>query len=107
MSVIIKRRRPTVNPGQVANDAAHRAPTVWAHTRAMQYWNSMNTYDYETFKQMQRTAPRNHTWIACWPDSVAHMLNALHPEIFNDTTGKAMEKFLATDEGKPYRVRRS
>lgn len=99
--VIISRRSEVLGGGD--ERAAPYAPRLWAHRRAMLTIRRSNFLDQEEFRKL---APRhawtkNMRWIASFPDSVAGYLNR-NTDIFSDTTGRSMERFLKTEEGAPY-----
>ncbi len=72
----------------------------------MQWFQSLGALDFDTARAACRTGPESWDWIATWPFSVAAAINALHPEVFNDRTGKTMQRFLETAEGAWFRVKR-
>ena len=79
-------------------DAIYRAPNVWAHARTMKMFQKMNVMDQTTFQMLTQTFGQQSwdsmRWIGSLPLSVAAVLNHDHPEVFQDTTGRTMEKFL-------------
>ena len=61
-----------------------------------------NFLDQEEYKRLTNQGfTRNMRWIASWPDSVAGFLNR-NTDIFSDTTGRSMLRFLNSEEGAPY-----
>jgi hypothetical protein len=81
------------------------APNAWAHRRAMLYMNKLNALDLAEAQPFLRTGPKNMRWIASWPLGVASALVNVHPDLFNDVTGKTMVSFLSTEAGLPFKVK--
>lgn len=82
---------------EAAADAIYHAPSVWAHARAMQWWQRMNAVDMGTFKTMaasMKNGTKGMRWIGSVPLSVATIINEQNPDVYNDTTGQTMLKFL-------------
>lgn len=103
--ILVGKRKTLETIGEAAEEAALRSPALWAHRRAMKWFQRMNAIDAETARMMLGTIqPGAWHWISSIPQGVAAVINRDHPEIFNDSTGKAMQKFLASDAGAPYRV---
>ena len=79
--------------------AIYRAPNVWAHARAMRMFQKMNILDKTTFQMLTQTFGTKQweslRWIGSMPLPVATILNHDHPEVFLDTSGRTMEKFLS------------
>lgn len=89
---------------EAATEGALLAPFASRHRDMMWWWGSMGFLDQESFKAMLRTAPKGYEWMASFPDSVAAAIYKTYPEVFDDTTGKTMRKFLGSEAGRPYRV---
>lgn len=102
--MIIMNRSTNFDVMQGCNDAIQTAPNVWAHSRAMKWMHSLNAYDREVGFKMLHAGYASYEWIATWPQAVAAAINRFHPEVFNDTTGAAMKRFLQTDAGVYYKV---
>ncbi|MHA2264712.1 MAG: hypothetical protein ACXAEN_20145 [Candidatus Thorarchaeota archaeon] len=103
--MIIMDRSKTPDILEHCNRAIETAPNVWAHARAMKWFHRMNTHDWEIGQKLLRSAPPGaYHWIASWPWSVAHAVNQWYPEVFNDTSGKTMIRFLNTAGGAYYKV---
>lgn len=100
--VIISKRSPSSL--EWANAAAEYAPNVWAHRRAMLWWSKLSAVDQDTVHRMVAMHPKGWKFIASWPEAIAGAINALHPEVFNDHTGKSMLRFLESEAGAPYRT---
>lgn len=100
--VIISRRSSALGGGD--ERAAPYAPRLWAHRRAMLTLRRSNFLDQQEFRKMASDGlTKNMRWIASFPDSVAGYLNR-NTDIFTDTTGRSMTRFLNTEEGAPYRT---
>jgi hypothetical protein len=95
--IVMGVRRPMIE--DVCEEAALHVPKVWAHRRAMLQFHKMGALDQESFRMMTQTMGagwKNLKWVSCIPTSVAAVLNhASKGELFNDTTGKTMLRFLA------------
>lgn len=104
MPVIIGQRRTEFE--DAASKAELWAPHLWAHRRAMLWWQKMGALDAETAKGLLNPMRRMKSWewIASYPMAVATVLSQTRPEIFFDRTGKAALEFLRSDEGRPYVV---
>lgn len=103
--MIIINKTSNVNVLEWANLAVERSPQSWAHRKSMLYLNKMNAVDWASAQAFLRTAPKGLKWIASWPMPVATAVNNWHPDVFNDTSGKTMMRFLNSEAGEPYRVR--
>lgn len=81
------------------------SPRLQSFFKGMQKWNKMGVADQQTFDEISDNFPTVE-WekVATIPVEVCQMLLKVAPEILEDPTGKALEKFLATDGGKPYAV---
>ena len=100
--VILSRRSSVLGGGD--ERAAPHAPRLWAHRRAMLAIRRANFLDQEEYRRLtQQGFAKNMRWIASFPDSVAGYLNR-NTDIFSDTTGKSMQRFLKSEEGEPYRT---
>lgn len=106
--VVMGARRPMVE--EVCEQAIEHIPKVWAHARAMQQFNRMGWLDRESFRLMTQTFGstwKNIKWVSSIPLAVATVLNQQNPEIFQDTSGRTMLRFLARNpqyvpaKGKP------
>lgn len=103
--MIILDRTKNLDILEHCNRAVETAPNVWRHQRAMQWMRSLNAFDWDVGQAALRTAPPgSYRWIGIWPLSVAAAINFFHPEVFNDTTGEAMKRFLRTEAGAMYRA---
>ena len=101
--VIIGARRDVI--GEALTDVIEYSPNVWAHARAMKYWQRMSAVDADTAKKLLATiAPEKWHWIGSFDLPSATVLNHAHTEIFNDSTGKSMVKFLKSEAGRRFRV---
>jgi len=70
----------------------------------MNWWSKMGFLDQESFKGMLTSAPKGYHWIASFSDAEATVLYKLHPELFDDTTGESMKRFLQSQEGRRWAV---
>jgi len=106
--IVMGARRPMVE--EVCEKAIEYVPKVWAHARAMQRFNQMGWMDKESFRLMVQTFGatwKNIKWVSSIPLPVAAVLNQQNPDIFHDTSGRTMLRFLARNpqyvpaKGKP------
>lgn len=89
----------------IAEKAAVHAPELAQHRNEMAEYQKWNALDKETGRQaLFGKLMYGSRAIANIPVSVASQLIELYPEIYWDTTGKSMLKFLNTDEGKAYKI---
>lgn len=87
-----------------AVEGADRAPFASRHSSMMQWWGKMNFLDQQSLKQMLALAPRGFEWLSSIPDSIAPVVYQHYPEVFDDTSGKSMIKFLSMESGRRFRI---
>ena len=89
----------------ISEKAAKYAPDLAQHRDEMSWYHKLNAVDKETGRAALFGRPfSNSRAISSIPVAVASQLMELYPEIFRDTTGKSMLKFLSTEEGQAYRL---
>ena len=83
---------------EVCEEAALHVPKVWAHRRAMLQFSKMGALDQESFRLMVQAIGKkwkNFQWVSTIPLSIAAILNHQSKgELFNDTSGQTMLKFV-------------
>ena len=79
------------------------SPRLKSFFDGMAKWNKMGVADQQTFDEISDNFPTVE-WekMATIPYEVHQLLLKVAPEILEDPTGKALEKFLATPGGRPY-----
>lgn len=83
---------------EVCEDAITHVPKVWAHARAMRQFAKMGALDQESFRMMTQAMGKtwkNFRWVSSIPLSVASILNHANGDIFADTSGRTMMKFIS------------
>ena len=89
----------------ISEKAALYSPEIAQHREEMSWYQKLNAVDKETGRQaLFGRAFAGSRPISNIPVAVASQLIELYPEIFYDTTGKSMLKFLSTEEGQAYKV---
>ena len=98
---ILKRRGSWLEG--VHNDLAKGSDKIKLHQDQVAMFQKLGAVDKETARKAIFGQPfSNGKCIADWTLEEASIINDMYPEIFLDATGKAMEKFLKTPEGKRY-----
>lgn len=80
------------------NVPADLAPNLWIHRRGMKLLSTLNAIDRETFMAMRRANlpfTKNMRWISHFNLADATIINHHYPDVFEDRSGKAAQKFLA------------
>jgi len=79
------------------------SPRIQQFFKGMLKWNKMGVADQQTFDEISDNFPTVE-WekVATVPVEIHAILMKVAPEILDDPTGKALEKWLKTDAGRPY-----
>lgn len=103
MTTIISKRRGEWLL-EAAAVGASRAPVASRHADTMNWWGKCGFADQADLKAMLTCAPRGYEWLSTVPESVAVAIYRTYPEVYDDTTGKTLIKFLSTEAGKQWLV---